>query len=186
MGHSMGCSVIWGLYDLHGPDRIGKLVLVDQPASLSQNGTLTPEEQAQAGAIFPAGAAFEIAAGLAGEAGEATTDALLATMISAGAPEAFKAQVRAANLKMPRKLSAQLVLDHVFNDWRDVLPRIALPTLCVGAEGSNVPPDCMRWAASVIPGAEVEIFPADEGGSHFMFMENPERFNRRLRAFLDA
>ena len=43
-----------------------------------------------------------------------------------------------------------------------------------------------RWIAEVVPGAEIDIFEADQGGSHFMFHENPGRFNARVSAFLTA
>ena len=35
-----------------------------------------------------------------------------------------------------------------------------------------------------IPGADCIIFAADEGGSHFMFYENPEKFNAVVEDFL--
>jgi pimeloyl-ACP methyl ester carboxylesterase len=35
-----------------------------------------------------------------------------------------------------------------------------------------------------IPGAQVVIFETEEGGNHFMFMENPEKFNRIVRDFM--
>lgn len=185
MGHSMGCSVVWGYLDLHGADRLSRIVLVDEPAYLLDNDTLTADEKREAGAIFPHEAAVAICLGLAGaETGLPTTEALLDSMVTKGMDPAMRKALTDANLKFPRALSARLIMNHVYQDWRDVLPRIAVPTLCIGAEASNVPADCMRWAASVIPGAELEIFAAEEGGSHFMFMENPDKFNARLAAFL--
>ena len=44
--------------------------------------------------------------------------------------------------------------------------------------------DSQRWIASQIPDAQVEIFAADEGGSHFMFVENPDRFDSIVLSFL--
>ena len=35
-----------------------------------------------------------------------------------------------------------------------------------------------------IAGSQLEIFEEADGGNHFMFMENPERFNRVVDAFL--
>jgi len=40
MGHSMGCSVLWGLYDLFGAERIERFVFVDESPSLSNNPVL--------------------------------------------------------------------------------------------------------------------------------------------------
>jgi len=49
-----------------------------------------------------------------------------------------------------------------------------------------VPPSSQRWIASVIPQARLEVFAADEGGRHFMFFENPARFNAIAAQFLAA
>jgi len=68
MGHSMGCSVLWGLYDLYGADRVSKFVFVDEPPSLSNNATLTPDGLVQAGAIFTPEATFGTVVALAGDA----------------------------------------------------------------------------------------------------------------------
>lgn len=38
MGHSMGCSILWGLFDLFGADRVSKFVFVDgTPRKTSPN-----------------------------------------------------------------------------------------------------------------------------------------------------
>lgn len=185
MGHSMGCSVIWGYVDLHGTDRISRLLLIDEPAYLLQSDWLTEAEQADAGAIFPHDAAVGICNALAdpAQAGEMTTT-LLDSMRTADMDPGMRAAMDAENHKFPRKAAAHLIMNHVYQDWRDVLPRIDVPTLCVGGEVSNVPAACMRWMANVIPGAEIEIFTEEEKGSHFMFMENPAKFNDRVEAFL--
>ena len=89
-------------------------------------------------------------------------------------------------LKMPRRHAASLMLDHATRDWRDVIAQIRLPTLVVGARQSVFPAESQAWIAKQIPGARLEIFEADEGGSHFMCMENPARFNAIIREFLSA
>ena len=186
MGHSMGCSVIWGYFDLYGSDRIARLLLVDEPAYLLQSDWLNESEQADAGAIFPHDAAVGICNGLADpQQSEAMTMTLLDSMRTSGMPQDVRAAMDAENMKFPRKPAATLIMNHVYQDWRDVLPRIDVPTLCIGGEVSNVPAHCMRWAASVIPGAEIEVFSEADKGSHFMFMENPSKFNDLVEAFLN-
>ena len=44
----------------------------------------------------------------------------------------------------------------------------------------------MHEHAAKMRRAKVEIFGADEGGSHFMFMENPDKFNRVAMNFRSA
>jgi non-heme chloroperoxidase len=35
-----------------------------------------------------------------------------------------------------------------------------------------------------MPNAQLELFEAAEGGKHFLFMENPEKFNRLVADFV--
>ncbi len=76
------------------------------------------------------------------------------------------------------------MLDHATRDWRDVIKEIRLPTLVVGARKSVS--ESQEWIANQIPGSRLAIFEANEGGSHFMCMENAERFNAVVREFLDV
>ena len=41
LGHSMGCSVIWGYWELFGADRLAKIILVDEPPHLTSNPAWT-------------------------------------------------------------------------------------------------------------------------------------------------
>jgi pimeloyl-ACP methyl ester carboxylesterase len=64
------------------------------------------------------------------------------------------------------------------------MPRINVPTLYIGGRVSLVPWKSVAWAAAQTPGARVEIFEEAEGGQHFMFVENPAKFNRILADFM--
>ncbi|HEX7813313.1 MAG TPA: alpha/beta hydrolase [Burkholderiales bacterium] len=88
------------------------------------------------------------------------------------------------NLKFPRASAAKLLADHCVQDWRDTIPRISVPTLIYGGTASFFTPASQQWIQSQIPGSRIEIFTSEEGGSHFMFMENPAKFNRILAEFL--
>ena len=65
-----------------------------------------------------------------------------------------------------------------------MIKTIRLPSLVVGAEASIFSAESQRWIAAQIPGAAVEIFAANEGGSHFMCYENSAKFNALVKAFL--
>jgi len=183
MGHSMGCSVIWGYLDLWGNDRIAKLVLCDQSPFLSDNPLLSDQEKTDSGVLFTDAATWETCAGLAGPDGEAVTRGFVGGMFTPSVDPDMLEKVIQLNLQFPRKASGDLIVNHVFNDWRDVIARIDLPTLVIGGESSLVPAVSQEWVAKTTGGA-VEIFRADEGGAHFMFMENPEKYNARVAAFL--
>jgi len=47
-----------------------------------------------------------------------------------------------------------------------------------------VPWKSQVWIANQIRGSRLEIFEESEGGNHFMFMENPQKFNRIVRDFM--
>jgi len=187
LGHSMGSSVIWSYLDLYGPERVRKLVIVDQAPCAIAKPEWGEAERADHGCLFPDGAAFGGFVGAVAATGDVGgTAALLAGMFTAGFPAEALHGIAAENLKLPRADAAALLHDHCYLDWRDVIRSIRLPTLVVGAEKSIFSAQSQRWIAAQIPGAEVEIFEADAGGSHFMFVENPERFNERVAAFLAA
>jgi hypothetical protein len=56
--------------------------------------------------------------------------------------------------------------------------------LVVGAKTSLNGWKSQQWVARQIAGAQVEILEANEGGNHFMFMQNPQKFNRLVRNFV--
>ncbi|WP_108662936.1 alpha/beta fold hydrolase [Acuticoccus kandeliae] len=184
MGHSMGCSVIWALIDLYGTGGLDRLVFVDQSAFLADTPLLTPEEKAEAGAIFPPDALFAAIARLTGGDPATATAEFLRALFSPGVPAEMLDAVVALNIMLPRRHAGALILNHVFSDWRDVIRRIDRPSLCIGAEGSSVPVSAMLWQAATIPGARAAILSREEGGSHFMFLENPGWFNGVVGAFL--
>ena len=70
------------------------------------------------------------------------------------------------------------------HDTLDSLPRITQPTLVMGGD---VDPICSMTATRALhaglPNARLEVF---EGASHFFLMEQPERFNHLLVAWLQA
>jgi non-heme chloroperoxidase len=184
MGHSMGCSVIWAHLDLYGPGRAAKLILVDQAATQLIQPWWSDEERLNFGCRDTAEELFAFCASLAGTDGERVTREMFLGLFTPGFPTDEAEEIVAEILKMPRRHAASLMLDHATRDWRDVIGRIRLPTLVVGARESVFPAESQAWIASQIPGARLAIFEADEGGSHFMCMENAPRFNAVVRNFL--
>ncbi|MFH8519540.1 alpha/beta fold hydrolase [Streptomyces gelaticus] len=65
-----------------------------------------------------------------------------------------------------------------------MLPRVDVPTLVIGCEGSHVHPDSQRFIAEQIPDARLHAFPSDMASSHFPFLENPAAFNAVVEKFL--
>ncbi|KAL7621424.1 hypothetical protein AAE478_008746 [Parahypoxylon ruwenzoriense] len=184
VGHSMGAAVIWAHWDLYPHDRIKKLVFIDQAATLTANPAWTPEQAALAAAVFPAARRFELANALRGPQWKETWSAMARSFYSPDIPPADFEWALREQMKMPSELAGALIQDHAAADWRDVFPRINVPTLVVSARGSLLPVEGLEWIAKQIPGARLEVFGKEEGGSHFMYWENPDKFNKILEEFL--
>lgn len=187
VGHSMGCSVIWSHWDLFGSHNTHSMIIIDQAPCTTFGPGWTDDEKAVTGAVFSPQSLYDTTAALSGIDGEVTTAGLVNGMFfTKNFPESKKKYALAQNLKFPRKPAADLLVDHCVQDWRDTISRINVPTLVVGGKGSFFNPKSQEWIASKIPGAKVEIFEVDEGGSHFMFMENPTKFNKIALNFLTS
>lgn len=184
-GHSLGSSVIWSYWDQFGSDRLSKILVIDQAPTVVAWPGWSDDDKAIAGAVFTPQALYDTAAGLSGPDGVKTTEGLVKTAFFTKAFPADKLDwVVAENLKFPRPSAAKLLIDHCCQDWRDVIPRINIPTVVFGGAKSLFNPRSQQWIASQIPGAHAHIFEEAEGGSHFMFMENPLKFNKLAMEFL--
>ncbi len=183
-GHSMGCSVIWGYWELYGSDRLSKLVLIDQMPMITANPAWGEQEKNDAGAVFDKNSLYDVTNALAGADGVKTTEGFISGMFTKAYSRDEVNWAIQENLKFPRPYAARLLYDHATNDWRDVIPRINVPTLIFGAKSSLVGWKSQQWIGTQIKGSRVEIFEEAEGGNHFMFMENPEKFNRIVKEFI--
>jgi pimeloyl-ACP methyl ester carboxylesterase len=90
---------------------------------------------------------------------------LLAEMAAAARPRSLRAQLRAM----------------AEADLRDLLPRIAVPTLLLwGEQDARSPLHVARQFERAIPDATLVTLP---GAGHFSHLERPKRFNAAVRAF---
>ncbi|OBS26110.1 hypothetical protein FPOA_00053 [Fusarium poae] len=183
VGHSMGCSVTWAFWDQY-PDShklIYKLIFVDQPANVVIDSTWPKDKAQEMGAILTPDAVYHTAANMAAQG-----PALVRSMFTDDVTEADYDWVMAENVKMSDENAGTLLIDHAFRDWRDVLPRISVPTFVIAGELSIFPHQGVEWIATQIPSAQHYTFSAEEKGSHFMFWQNPEKFNSLVRNFIET
>ncbi|GAB4433415.1 MAG: alpha/beta hydrolase [Chloroflexi bacterium OHK40] len=183
LGWSMGCSVAWCYLDLFGPARLARLILVDEPAWVMHTPDQSADEIANTGAILDAAGLVGLYNALRSDT-VATVSGFVGGMVTPDMPADLREWVIAENLKLPAEYAARLLLNHGSLDWRDVIPRISLPTLVIGGKHSHVNPQSQIWIHEQIPDSRLEIF--EEGGSHFMFLEAPDRFNAVVDAFLQG
>ena len=184
LGWSMGASVAWSFIDHFGTSRIRSLVLVDQAPTITAVPWLTKEERDEAGATSDPVTVAELAARLAAPDGPEFARSFERTMFAGDVDPGLWEFIVAEIATVPSYASVPLLYDHSAQDWRDVLPRIDVPTLVIGCEGSHVPPGSQRYVARSIPGAQVEVFPRAVASSHFPFLQNPAAFNLRVEKFL--
>ena len=80
-------------------------------------------------------------------------------------------------------LAARGMLAQLDSNVIDSLPAIRVPTLIVVGDRDEPFVAPCRYMAAKIPGARLEVI---AGGGHSSNLDQPELFNRMLRAFLDA
>ncbi|KAI0385184.1 alpha/beta-hydrolase [Hypomontagnella monticulosa] len=183
IGHSMGAAVTWAHWDMFAHERIAKLVFVDQATTLTINPAWNPEQILEKGAVFPVETRFDLVNALSGPQWKETWTMLAKGFFSPDVdPKDFEWALQQM-MKSPPEVAAAMMLDHAVCDWTDVLPRINVPVLAIGARGSLMPAQGMEWIAKQT-GARSVTFEKEEGGSHCMFWENPEKFNRIVEEFL--
>ncbi len=185
LGHSMGSSVIWCYLDMFGPERLSKIILVDQSPFLTSDPDWTQQELEDSGAIFTAQQVFEIVAALRSNQAELVTRQGIDGIMTKYATAQMKEWVVQCNLKMPRDLAGTLAYNHWHMDWRDLIPRINLPTLIISGRTSGATSlKSQQWIHRQIKSSQFEVFEEAEGGQHFMFIENPEKFNQMIIKYL--
>ncbi|MEZ5865601.1 MAG: alpha/beta hydrolase [Geminicoccaceae bacterium] len=147
MGHSMGCAVIWAYLDTFGPDRLAKLVLVDQAATQLIQPWWTEDERRAYGCRDTAEGLLAFCADLRGPAGERVTRELFRGLFTDSFPTSAAEAVVAEILKMPRRHAAALMLDHATRDWHDVIRADPPAPLVVGARRSVFSAESQAWIA---------------------------------------
>jgi pimeloyl-ACP methyl ester carboxylesterase len=185
LGHSMGVAVIWAYLDVFGDQGIDRLVFADSRPTLVRDRDWGDDEALLAGGTQTPAQLEDLTHRLRSPEGWNALIEVLHTMVSSDlAPERFEELV-ATNRATTNETRAALWYDQCTCDWRDLIPTISRPTLVVHGLGSMIPIESQRWIAEAISSGQFATIPADDGGSHFAFWENPERFSEIVSNFLD-
>lgn len=171
LGHSFGGMIAQRAYDLF-PDRVAGLILSATSAAFGRpEGEWQRKFVSDRVAPLDAGLSVrEYAPGflrtmMAPEAAGPAVDLIVAT-VSAMREETFRAAIAAV----------------AGYEGRDVLPKIAVPTLCIAGErDQTAPATVMEKMASRIRGADFVVMP---GAGHFAWAEQADRFNGIVLDFL--
>jgi Predicted hydrolases or acyltransferases (alpha/beta hydrolase superfamily) len=173
LGWSMGCSVVWSYWDLFRADRLSKLILVDEPPLCLINAgnpdgfSDNPSLEALKDSILA-------------DPRKATQGFVDMMLYTPEGKEKYGLQTLEESLKFPPEQCTTLLLNHVYTDWRDVIPTITLPTLIFAAKHSHVKVSNNEWTHAHIPGSRLKLMET----AHMMFMEEPEAFNAAVEEFM--
>lgn len=170
VGHSMGVSVNLAYVDLYGADRLVAFVAIDQSPKIINDPTWT---------LGLRGIGWEnLWAAVNGRIqwGEPSLEPpmpahVLQLLEQEGGLTAF-----------PEGSVLPLLVDHFTSDWRDVLPRIDVPSwVATGRNAPGFPLESMQWIAENLPEGKLTVF---ENSGHCPHWNEPEEFNRGLLDFL--
>ncbi len=165
VGHSMGGAIAPWVARL-APQRVGKLVLSATKVIFGREQTM----------------GFEKGLAERRQMDDRTFGASRARgMVGEKSPVFAEIAAIAGEVRSPGFERAVALLKQADN--RAILPTIDQPTLAIAAENDTVAPvEDVRAVARAVPAARLEIVP---DAAHAAYMEQPERYNALLRAFLD-
>lgn len=174
LGWSMGCSVIWGYWDLFRAKHLSKLILFDEA------GLNLIQDDNPYGFVDYQGLR-ELAWDIACNRPKMEDKLFDGCFYEEMAKERFLPQMVSEGNKFPQKEAALLLLHHCYTDWRDVIPTITLPTLIIGSTKLGmVKPQANQWNHEHIPNSKI-VFVQGAHGSH---MEYPDEFNQVVMDFI--
>lgn len=189
--HSMGCSTLWYFIGLYGEDFFKGYVFIDQGPILYKNPKNTDEENLAYGSIFDSAQLFGITNTLIYEdksVGDALKIGFYSTMFTPEfkltKPEIME-DVYAGITNYNNISSGQVLFNHVcINQENDVLLKgINKPSLLIGGTYSIVPYQSVIYEKQFFKNSELHIFDREQGGSHFMFVENAPLTNTYINDF---
>jgi non-heme chloroperoxidase len=186
VGHAMGCAVGWAYWKLFGGDRLGGMVLIDQPAVAVAHPHWPGGMAEELGAVFEVADLAAVSSSLQGPDAEAATADLLALMWTDELAVEDRYSIIEQSMLLPREAAGDLLFDSWVQDWREVLPRISVPTLVIGGEASLFPAAAAKHVAASIPSSTLRILSAEERGSHLSLLENPSAVNGAIRSFVEG
>lgn len=179
LGWSMGAAVLWSYYELFGGHRIDSMICVDQsPAQY-----IGPDWQWGQKACYDVESFIRTCEAARYDPRGAAEGLISACLKHAPAPEDGEMLVNEI-CKCPSSVRIEIMRDHTNLDWRDLIPKIDLPTLvCCARESRVFDWQGSAWTGEQVAGAKTVFF--DDCG-HMLFWENAEQFNRTVIDFISA
>lgn len=168
IGNSMGASTLFAYASLFGHGRFQSFVDVDQSPKMISDESWAFGFKDLTWDNFPQALKLPL--------GPATYKPV---------DESVRQDVQTARADHPYDASQNYacLVDHAFQDWRDVILRLQIPLLVVA--GANSPYFNPKFAAAVADLAPQGQSQVIENAGHIVMTEQPEAFNRTLASFLN-
>ena len=167
IGNSMGASTLFAYASLFDSQRFSAFIDIDQSPKMISDDTWSFGFKDLTWENFPA--ALKLPMGAA-----------TATPVS----EEVRTSVQAARQARPydAEQNYACLVDHTFQDWRDVLLRLPIPLLVIAGEKSPYfDPQFATATARFAPQGQAQII---KGAGHIVMAEQPDLFNEALSTFL--
>jgi len=167
----MGASVSLAMFSLYGTRRVGRFVAIDQsPRITNDDSWRWGVRKVEWDNVWDA-VNFRFSWGnleMEPPVPDAVQQALPGQDVNFG--------------QYPHARVRRLFLDHFVADWRDVLPRIDVPTWVVtGRHSPFYDLDGMAWFANEVQNGSLSVF---ERSGHSPHLNEADDFNKQLMGFL--
>ncbi len=184
LGHASGAAVMCCYWELFQSERLAKLILVDKIPVLTSNPTWSPTEVASYGSFVDSASSMEFVNTLLSEQADLAKTILLLRQITQNIQPEDRQLLIDTSCALSNPEAAVLLYNEFHQDCRNVIGRIDIPTLIIVGRGSPTPVSSQIWMKTMIKGSQLVIFEVEEGGKHFTFIENPEKFNHVVDGFI--
>lgn len=167
MGNSMGAATLWAYVSLFGDADLAGVVDVDQSPKMINDDTWSLGFTDLTWETFPTLLKFPL--------GSATFKHIADTTY---------ADVKKAEADHPydAELNLPFLIDHAFQDWRDIIAQLRVPFFIIAGEKSPYfNPQFAAATAALAPHGSSTVI-ANSG--HIVMAEQPQAFNRALDQFL--
>ncbi|WP_299004464.1 alpha/beta hydrolase [uncultured Shewanella sp.] len=184
LGHSIGTAVIWTYLELFGFNQVAKLIFMSNPAVMVSNPLWSSVEVEHYGPLASSTSLMDVINSFTHGQGDEYSQIMLNRMLSDNISSLDKQWLLNSSLKLPREQASALMYNCFHMDWRDLLPRIKIPTLIIVGRAGLISASSQIWLHEQIPQSKMVMFEENEGGKHFMFYENPDKFNHVVDEFI--
>jgi pimeloyl-ACP methyl ester carboxylesterase len=188
VGHSMGASIFSYVISLCGEKYFDAYVFIDQPLQVLINpnnydlddygSTLSSDD------LFLMYNTSAESASNSAKKRSALQETFLTSHFIGANPNTY-IKILAGTLGYNYKVANEILFNHVCNNYEQILKnKVKKPALLIGGKVSTVPYETVNFQKDFYEIPTVKIFEENEGGSHSMYLENYELFNKTLNDFL--